>query len=134
MVAIVQRYLDAWNTGDPSEVDETISPDLVSHDPQDVPAAPGKAVEDVKRGMASARSAFPDQRWTIDQWVVEGDRVAIASTMTGTHLGTGPTIRLPPTGKKVKMAWVTIYRIANGKIAEIWQVGDYLGLLNQIKG
>ena len=134
MVSVVQRYFDAWTTGDVSALDDVVSPDYRVHYPQEVRAPAGKAVEVLKECVAVDRAVYPDQTWAIDQWVVEGDRVAIACTMTGTHLGTEPTLQIPATGKKVKIAWVVIYRIANGKIAEVWEVGDYLGLLKQLKG
>ena len=51
-------------------------------------------------------------------------------TATGTHHG--EYMGVPATGKKVKFSWITIYRIADGKVAEEWLVFDQLGLLQQL--
>ena len=48
----------------------------------------------------------------------------------GTHEGefTGIT----PTGKQVTMAGIDIFRIAEGKIVELWNQEDVLGMMQQI--
>jgi predicted ester cyclase len=74
MVAIVQRYLDAGNTGNLSLIDETISPNLAVHGPQQAPAPPGQGREYCRHGATRFRAAYPDLKFTIEQSVVEGDR------------------------------------------------------------
>jgi predicted ester cyclase len=37
-----------------------------------------------------------------------------------------------PTGKRVTWGFINIYRIAGGKVTELWSVGDHLGLMQQI--
>ena len=49
---------------------------------------------------------------TIEDIVAEGDKVWIRGKITATD----------PTGKKVELSAVTIYRIVNGKIVETWSV------------
>ena len=50
--------------------------------------------------------------------------------LAGTHEGkfTG----VAPTGKQVTMAGVDIFRIAGGKIVELWNQEDVLGMMQQI--
>jgi predicted ester cyclase len=39
---------------------------------------------------------------------------------------------MPPTGKKIDLSGIEIFRIENGKIAEIWGQADLLGLMQQL--
>ena len=65
---------------------------------------------------------FPDWHETIEDIIAEGDKVWIRLSYTGTH--TGEFRGLVPTGKKVTMTAVDIYRIVNGKLVEYWNVTD----------
>lgn len=75
-------------------------------------------------------AAFPDRRITIDDVVAEGDSVVARTTMTGSHQGDLPGI--PATGKAITQPSITIFRLANGKIAEGWFATDNLSLMQQL--
>ncbi|MBS1502795.1 MAG: ester cyclase [Bacteroidetes bacterium] len=62
--------------------------------------------------------------------VSEGDKVVTRYKSTGTQLG--EFNGLAPTGKKITIYETSIYRIANGKIAEQWGFPDALSLNNQL--
>jgi len=57
---------------------------------------------------------------TVDETIAEGDRVMVRWTFHGTHLGEFHS--LPPTGKPVAYSGINIFRVADGKIAEIWDI------------
>jgi len=59
-----------------------------------------------------------------------GDRVICRWTCTGTQ--TGNFYGMPATGKKVDCKGITIFRISNGKIAELWNVWDQYTLVQQL--
>lgn len=75
-------------------------------------------------------SAFPDRQVTVDDVVAEGDRVVARTTLTGTHQGEMEGI--PATGKAISQPSITIFRLANGKIAEGWFVTDNLSMMQQL--
>jgi len=54
--------------------------------------------------------------------------------VTGTHTGEYNLfgVKIAPTGKKVTMSAVCIWRMTNGQLIEGWEVDDYLELANQI--
>jgi predicted ester cyclase len=83
-----------------------------------------------KAFMKTMFIAFPDQRLTIEDIVVSGDRVAVRSTITGTQLG--PFGALPATGRHVRYTSTTIFRIADGRIVEWWDSFDALALMKQL--
>jgi len=39
---------------------------------------------------------------------------------------------IPPTGRRIHVTWIAIYRVKEGKLAEHWQNIDELGLLRQL--
>ncbi len=73
---------------------------------------------------------FPDWHEAIDDIIAEGDKVWLHLTYTGTH--TGEFFGLPPTGNKVTMKAVAIYRIENGKLVEGRFITDALDMNKQI--
>jgi steroid delta-isomerase-like uncharacterized protein len=84
-------------------------------------------------GIAEAkgwRAAFPDLKITIDKQVAEGDLVVVRWTARGTNTGTGNGI--PATGRAVEISGTTLFRIADGRIAEEWTCADSLSLMRQL--
>ncbi len=75
-------------------------------------------------------AGIPDWRVTIEDLVVEGDRVAKRWVLRGTN--TGELFGAPPTGKPVEMRAMTLYRITDGKVREIYWNFDLYGLLQQV--
>nr|EJI96948.1 snoaL-like polyketide cyclase family protein [Rhodococcus sp. JVH1] len=83
--------------------------------------------------MAAAISVYQngvDGHWTIEEMFSAGDRVVVRWTGTGTHVG--EVNGIPPTGNKIRVDAISIHRLADGKIAETWQVWDTLGFLQQL--
>ena len=76
------------------------------------------------------RQAFPDLNVTVDMIIAEDDLVSVRWTATGTNTGAGNGI--PATGKRVRTSGTTVFRFANGAIAEEWTAGDALGLMKQL--
>jgi predicted ester cyclase len=72
----------------------------------------------VLSSMRLHRSAFPDKKTTIAQWVVEGDLVVARSVTTATHKGR--YIDVEPTGKQLRTHEISIHRVVDGKIVETW--------------
>lgn len=62
--------------------------------------------------------------------MAEGDLVAARWTTIGTH--TGPWAGIDSTGKQVTFSGVNIFRLEDGKVVELWNHRDDLGLMDQI--
>lgn len=105
---------------------ELLAPNFVAHAPE----APGPmGLQDWRQFEAQGYTAFPDLRPTIEDQIAEGDKVAVRTTSRGTHRGELQGMR--PTGKKIEATAITILRIADGKIAEMWAEYDLMGLMQQ---
>jgi steroid delta-isomerase-like uncharacterized protein len=104
-----------WNEGNLDAADEVYAADVVIHN-----AAPGNpgGLEGVKLTVSSVRAAFPDLQFATEDLIAEGDKVAQRWSITGTQKG--EFMGAPPTGNKTTMSGISIVRIANGKIVEIW--------------
>lgn len=127
-IATVRREIEQrWNKHRSDNVDEFFTKDVVGHlNSSDPVSGPQKMNE----GLATFLNAYPDIRLTIEDEFAEGDKVIVRFTMTGTHQG--ELLGIPPTGKQVKLAGTSIYRLANAKIAEIWLLIDSLTALQQM--
>jgi predicted ester cyclase len=86
--------------------------------------------ENLKQHIRMFEAAFPGYQLSAEDMVVEGDRVAIRSIMTGIHQG--ELMGILPTGKQVSVPLMVFYRVAGGKITEFWINADTLGLLQQL--
>jgi steroid delta-isomerase-like uncharacterized protein len=127
--ALVRRYFEVLQSGgDLALAGDLFADDYVAHDPNLPPLPPGPG--GVALHVLASRTAFPDQRVTVDDLLADGDRVAVRFTFRGTHRG--DLLGFAPTGRRVEVHGVAIYRIAGGRIAEGWVGFDVLGLLDQL--
>lgn len=91
--------------------------------------APERA-EAARQEAADFRRGFPDVVSTIEDLIAEGDKVVARWSARATHRG--EYVGVPPTGKEVEFAGISVYRIEGDRIAESWTVEDELGLMRQI--
>jgi steroid delta-isomerase-like uncharacterized protein len=123
-----RRFTELFSTGDEALADEVLSPDVVFHGT----AGDGelRGIDAMKAFVAGYREAFPDAHSTVEDQIAEGDKVVTRWRARGTHGGRlGP---LPATGRAFEMDGVTIERIVDGRIAEVWVARDELGVLGQL--
>jgi steroid delta-isomerase-like uncharacterized protein len=126
--AIVRRLLEqVWNEHRVDLVEEFFAEDVVQHI---VGMPPVSGLEGAKEMTAMGLNAFPDIQLTIDDEIAEGDTVVFRWSMSGTHQG--ELFGVPATGKQVTRSGVTIYRLANGRIVELWWYADNLSLMQQL--
>lgn len=126
---LVRRfYEEVWDNGNLDVCDEVFAPDYVRHDLRATDPVSGP--EGQKRIAADFRSAFPDLRVEVDLLLADGDYVVGRWTASGTHLGTWGALK--PTGRRATFSAVNIFRFENGKVAEIWNHRDDLGLREQV--
>ena len=128
-----ELYDVVYTQGKLAVADELIAPGMVDHarpiaarNPDLVP----KGSTPIKFFVHRFFESFPDVKWTTENVIEEGDRVMARIIATGTHQGEFEGI--PPTGKRMEIAGLVIFRIENGMIAERWGEIDTLGLLQQL--
>lgn len=126
--AVIRRLVEeVYNEGNLDVVDELVAPDVFNH-----PAVPEHqhGLDGFKHVIEWVRAIGPDTHYDIDDTIAEGDKVAVRMTVSGTHTG---TLRgIPPTGKSFSVDYVHWFRLADGKVAELWAVRDDLTRLQQL--
>ena len=126
---LVRRYVEnVLNQGDLAEADELVAPDAVMYHA----GAPGpiRGLDAIKLFVTAFRVSFPDLRSPLEDMVTEGDRVMVRFTWSGTQRGDFQGI--PPTRRRFTVTGSGLYRIQDGKIAEVWAEFDTLALLTQL--
>ena len=117
---LVRRLIDEYNNGrNPEVVEEILAPDYVGHQ------APGREfTKDRVRDFFEkvVPESFPDLEDTILQLVGEGDLVVARMRRSLTF--TGDWGNISATNKSGAFEMCSIYRVADGKIAEQWLVVD----------
>ena len=127
--ALVRRFYDeVWNRGNVGVAEDVFAEGYVRHDLRPTEAEAGPAGQ--ARIAIDFRAAFPDLRMELDLILGEGDLVAARWTAEGTN--TGLWAGRPPSGKHARFSGVNIFRFQDGKVAELWNHRDDLGLMQQL--
>jgi predicted ester cyclase len=114
---------EVFNQGRLEVADEIVAPHSVEHQRGGL----GDGPEGAKRTAKALRSAFPDFSLTIEDLVVDGDKVWARQRGGGTN--SGSFFGFPPTGRTVYIEVFDVCRFENGKMIDHWGVPDQLGLL-----
>lgn len=126
-LALVRRYQEIYNTNQMSTLGEVLAPNFQPHNL--MPGVPN-SLEGIQGLHAMTVAAYPDFHVNIEDLFGAADRVVMRFIMTGTHRGN--FMGVPPTGKKIHVTGISIFRIAEGKIVEHWGEEDSLGWMQQI--
>jgi len=125
--AVVERWLELWNTQDLTIADEVFATDYVPH----MPHYPDIVdVESYKAEVATVPTTIPDFHATLEDIVAEGDKVVARFTATGT--AQGEIMGIPVNGVPYTNTWIIMFRFADNKIVEEWLQYDLLGVLEQL--
>ena len=116
---------DFWNKQNIGAFEKYFNADFVVH------YADGDHNYEQYKGICQAYfTAIPDIHVTTDDLIAEGDKVTKVWTVNGTNKG--ELMGIPATGKQIVVKGIEVFRIADGKIAELWASMDNLGLMQQL--
>jgi predicted ester cyclase len=107
---------------------------------------------ELRSALQVYRTAFPDLQVTIEDLVAEADTVVVRWSSRGTHTGrvlglaTGavsggvvvetryvrPLVEIPPSGRRVQFAGVSIFRLSAGHVTWSWLLLDESAVLRQL--
>ena len=127
--ALVRRYVEeVYDQRKLEVVDEIFASEFTFHDP-DLPGG-ARGPEGIKRVVKIFLDAFPDLQVTLDDELSSGDKVVTRWTTRATHQG--ELMGIAPTGRRIEVTGVGIWRVAEGKIAEAWLIFDAFGMMQQL--
>jgi predicted ester cyclase len=128
--ALADRFhMDVFQGENLNVADEILSPDFVWHGALG-PGEDQRGPEGTKEVASAVIGAFPDRRITHEDIIAEGDKVLIRWSLSGTHQG--ELMGIPATGRRVTVTGFDLFRIEGGKIVEMWQEADQLGMMQQL--
>ena len=121
-------WVDGLNRGDVSIADKVFAADCVIH----INGSPDRnlGVAGFKQMVAGLLAAFPDLRFTIEDEVVAGNKVATRWVAEGTN--SGPFGNVPATGRRVRVDGLILDRVADGRVVERWEQWDQAGMMLQL--
>jgi predicted ester cyclase len=125
--AVTRRYFDElWNQNNLAVLDEILAPGVKGH-------AAGQTfggVDTFSQRSKTLHTIYSKPHFTIEDQIAEGDKVLVRWTLRGKH--TGEYMGVRPTGNDVVATGMNLFRLADGRIAELWVEADDLGELQQL--
>jgi steroid delta-isomerase-like uncharacterized protein len=132
--AAIRRYVEELNRRNLAVLDEVIAPEVSLGSLLRGQSTLEKVSrERYKEQIIERITAFPDYKVKIEEMIAEDDQVVLYWTNRRTH--TAEFLGVPPTGKEIVEAAISIYRLAGGRIVEVrgfWDRADtwqQLGLI-----
>jgi len=140
---LVSFIESVWNNGDIHAADAFLADTYtIHHDPGDPWHKQTLSIDGFKERVRISRAAFPDQKFSIQTLVAEGDLVSMNWLWNGTHQEA--VSGFEATGKPIEMSGATLYffdhdRICatlyffdHDRISGHWQVADRLSVYQQL--
>ena len=118
-------FEDAWVPG--RNLEKYVADDVVRHS-HGKPTAGIQALKDLNKLF---HDLFSDWQLTLHDILCEGDKVAIRFTITLTHAGEFRGYR--PSGARLEVNGIDLFRVAGGKIVEQWAEVDFQHFMDQIR-
>jgi steroid delta-isomerase-like uncharacterized protein len=85
---------------------------------------------DAEKSLRAIFEAFLDLTMTVDDIVIDGDKVVTVHTVEGTHMQ--ELLGLAPTGKPFRMSVAFVHQLKDHKIVREQRIYDFTGMLVQI--
>ena len=119
-------FEEVVNRGNDAAIDELFAPEFVSH-----VGPERKSLDEFRQFVADWRAAFSDVHCSVENVIVQGDRLAWTVRATGTH--DGAFMGIPPTGRTIDFLSVNEGRAReDGKFVEHQVVMDTATMLGQL--
>jgi steroid delta-isomerase-like uncharacterized protein len=129
---LAKKLIDAFNKNDANNLnhfDAYLDANVKYHDLSH--GGKTKNLQAFKQAEQEYVKAFPNKKTKIDEiFAADNNKVVVRWTTSGTHKSTFHGVA--PTNKDFKISGITVWRFANNKLVEAWQVWDRIGLLEQL--
>ena len=129
-IELVRTLHEIWNTGKLELIESVYASDFTGHWPASSEVPVRRGVEGVQFSIQRTRTAFPDWHEQVLDVFGQEEKVASRYVSTGTH--SGPYWGLEPTGKRIEIQEISIFRCAGGLVVEQWCIFDELARLQQL--
>jgi predicted ester cyclase len=120
-------HLELWRDGDMSAIDRYISPSARTV----MTGFDGSTLDVMREDVERYQGAFVDVETEIVELIEAGDQVILWWTTAGTHTGPYGDIAPEPTGKRIVMEGVDIFRVEAGVVVEVRSFWDAAAVYRQ---
>lgn len=124
---VALQFYTVYNDKRVDILPQVLAPEYVGH----VNAHDINGAEAAANFISGFLQGIPDAFYEVHETLDTADRVICRWSCTGTQ--TGNFYGMPPTDKKIDVKGITIFRIAHGQIAELWNTWDQFTLVEQLK-
>jgi predicted ester cyclase len=111
----VRQLYAAFDAADLDGMDVLLAPEFRAHG---MPPGCSPDAEGLKQSTVLFHAGLQECRCVIEDLIAEGDRVAVRYTTRAVHSGT--LFGIPPSGRTVTITGIEVYRLEDGKVAEMW--------------
>jgi steroid delta-isomerase-like uncharacterized protein len=118
----------AWNAHDPQAAAALCAQDYEGENVGE--AAPHRGPAGMAASVAAYLRAFPDLHFTVDDVVIEGERVVQVWRAHATHCG--PLLNIPASGRPVQVRGASLLTFRDGKLWRALYIWDVAGVLRAI--
>jgi predicted ester cyclase len=120
--ALARRFVELFNGDERVSLEETVTPDCVAHLPI---AGTVVGIGKLRRYLARYRAAFPDGHTTIGSCSLarkahEAEDIVVVMSWGNRGTLEGEFFNVCASGLKVKATGVSVVRIAENKVDEVW--------------
>ena len=126
---LIRNYLEELDKGNAEILREVYAPDAAYYFPSGI-AEPMTVEQEIEQ-FKMFHAGIPDLVHEIEEIMATGDEVIVRFVARGTHTG-DLGMGIPPTGNKVEVSSIVIFRIENGRVVEERQDADMLGFMQQL--
>jgi steroid delta-isomerase-like uncharacterized protein len=118
----------AWTKRNYDLIRSSCAPDMVYYSPSNT-----KQLDNIEKLIEFAEvyfASFPNYEVSIEDGIAKGDKVALRAIWRGAN--EGEFMGIPATGNKIEFGQTLFFRFENGKIVEMWEDYDSLGMMQQL--
>jgi steroid delta-isomerase-like uncharacterized protein len=123
---LVRRAYEAVNRGAIDEFGSLLADDFQEIDQRGEIKNKAACIAETKE----LKKVMPDLRYDIRDMIAEGDKVAVVDTFSGTMKG--EMSGMQPTGKRMSVPELDVYRVKNDKLAEVRSAFDTGFMMEQL--
>ena len=128
---VMHRWFEeVWNNQREEVIDELMHPECVAYGLNDSEGNPLRGPEGFKQLYKAFIQAYPDIHITVEETVIEGERMVARCTVRGTHTGEG--IGVAPTKRSIEFTGLVMVKFQDGKFIEGWNQFDFMNMYQQL--
>jgi steroid delta-isomerase-like uncharacterized protein len=127
-IELIKRFAEGFNKRNVEIFKELCASEFEYYSPSNNPKP--KSLDKTIEGFQMEFKGLPDYKCKTHELIAKGDKVIARFTCTGTH--EGEYWGIPASGNKIEYDGIDVFRIKEGKIVEMREELDSLGLMQQL--